>query len=45
MTGATNDSTAQTYLEYEQELYGDIIQSSFIDSYNNNAHKAVSYMR
>lgn len=45
VTGATLNETVQKYLEYEHELYGDIIQSSFIDSYENNTHKALSYMR
>lgn len=45
ITGITNNSAVQKHVEYEQELYGDIVQSNFIDSYQNNTYKAISYMR
>lgn len=45
VTGATNDSAVQDYILYENELYQDILQSDFIDHYQNNTYKALSYLR
>lgn len=45
VTGATNDTTIQEYILYENELYRDILQSNFIDHYQNNTYKALSYLR
>lgn len=45
VTGAALDGNATTYLHYEQEMYGDIVQSDFIDDYQNNTYKAISFLR
>ena len=45
VTGATNDTVVQNYIHYEKELYHDILQSNFIDHYQNNTYKALSYLR
>lgn len=40
-----NDEASQQYIAYENEMYRDITQYSFIDSYQNNTYKAMSYMQ
>lgn len=45
VVGMTNDTAVLQRLDYEQELYGDIVQSDFIDSYQNNTFKVISSLR
>lgn len=45
VVGVSSSSTEQAYVRYESEMYEDIIQYDFIDSYNNNTYKAMSYLR
>ena len=42
--GQAGSSTAQKQALYESEQYGDIVQSSFGDSYENNTYKAMSFL-
>ena len=42
--GLAGSSTVQKQVLYESELYGDIVQSSFGDSYENNTYKAMSFL-
>ena len=38
----TNDTALQKSIEYEQSLYGDIIQANFLDHYNNLTLKTLA---
>lgn len=42
--GSSVDSTMQDFVSYENEVYGDVVQMDFIDSYQNNTYKAMSYL-
>ena len=42
--GVAMNSTDQQRVEYEHELYRDIIQPSFVDHYRNNTYKAMSFL-
>ena len=42
---ATGAKRVQTMLQREQELYHDIVQEDFIDSYRNLTYKAIAWMR
>ena len=42
MVGQTNNTKTQTIIENENELFSDIIQANFIDSYNNLTLKTVA---
>ena len=45
MMGSSVDPAEQKYAEYESEMYGDVVQYSFIDDYQNNTYKAMSYLK
>lgn len=45
VTGASLNEDVTTYIHYEHEQYNDIIQSDFIDDYQNNTYKAISFLR
>ena len=42
--GTADNSTDQRRVEYEQQIYRDIVQSSFTDSYRHNTYKAMSFL-
>ena len=42
--GLADSVEDQQRIEYESELYKDIVQSDFIDSYQNNTYKAMSFL-
>lgn len=42
--GLSNQITHQLYLRYESELYGDIVQLDFSDTYNHKTYKAMSFL-
>ena len=42
--GLAGSNSAQKQVLYESELYGDIVQSSFGDSYENITYKAMSFL-
>ena len=42
--GLAGSATAQQQVQYESQTYGDIIQSNFVDSYQNNTYKAMSFL-
>lgn len=42
--GKSGNDQDQKLVEYESEQYGDIVQSDFIDSYQHNTYKAMSYL-
>ena len=44
ITGRSNDAELQQRIEYESEMYGDILQADFIDTYEHNTYKAMSYL-
>ena len=37
--------STQMLIQYENELYQDIVQSSFVDTYKHNTYKVMSYLR
>lgn len=43
--GATTNQTLQSLIRYEAELYKDIIQEDYIDSYRNLTYKAMSGLK
>lgn len=43
--GLGESQTQQDYIRYENEMYGDVVQSDFIDSYRNNTYKVMSFLR
>lgn len=43
--GLADNTRDQMRIEYENEVYRDIVQSDFIDSYINNTYKAMSFLQ
>ena len=43
--GLADNTRDQMRIEYENEVYRDIVQSDFIDSYVNNTYKAMSFLQ
>lgn len=43
--GSSPDPDVQRAIDYENQFYKDIVQSSFLDHYHNNTYKAVSYLK
>lgn len=43
--GVTKDEKLQKKLEYESELYRDLVQESYVDSYRNLTYKAMSGLK
>lgn len=43
--GTTHDDKLQSMVEYENELYNDIIQEDYVDDYRNMSYKAISGTR
>ena len=45
VTGRSLNDSITAYIHFEHEKYKDIIQSDFIDDYQNNTYKAISFLR
>ena len=43
--GYSGYSIVNSHLSYELDMYDDVVQSQFVESYYNNTYKALSYMR
>ncbi|XP_067951192.1 beta-1,3-galactosyltransferase 1-like [Watersipora subatra] len=43
--GRTQNESVQHHVNYEEEMYNDMVQSDFIDSYQNNTYKAISFLK
>lgn len=43
--GSSVDPDLQQAVAFENEIYRDVVQSSFLDHYHNNTYKAISYLK
>ena len=45
ITGRSENASYQLMLDYEIDMFGDIVQADFMDSYRNNTYKAIYHMK